>query len=724
MTVMELWGGPECTVNRVGDRYVDQCRLSGHQDRPDDLDLFAGLGLAAVRYPIVWERVAPADPDRPDWRWCDERLRRLRDLGIRAIAGLVHHGSGPPYTNLLDEGFAAKLGRYAGQVAARYPWIAEWTPINEPLTTARFSALYGHWYPHARSEPDFWRALLNQVDGTRMAMRAVRRVNPASRLIQTDDLGRTYATAPLAGQAAFDNLRRWAGWDLLFGRVTPAHPLWERLDRFGLGDRLRAIADDPSPPDIVGVNHYLTSDRFLDHRLQRYPPQTHGGNGRAAYADVEAVRVLDPPPAGVAGALREAWQRYAVPLAITELHNGSTREEQLRWVAEGWDAATALRAEGVDVRAVTAWSLLGSHGWNTLLTGAGTYEPGVFDASTGTPRPTALAALWRGLPDGAPRHPVAAEPGWWRRPDRLIYRPLARPAGAAQTQTGGTEPTLLICGATGTLGRAFARACLARGIRHRLVGRDTLDLERPDALADTIAALRPWGVVNAAGWVRVDEAEREAAACHRVNATAAVALAEACAARGIACLSFSSDLVFDGTASRAYVESDPPRPLGAYGRSKAALEAGCAALPGSLIVRTAAFFSPHDPHNFAMGVVEALTRGRPFQAADDHVVTPTFVPALVEAALDLLIDRAEGIWHLSGGEAVSWSEFAVRIAAACGLAHHLIEPMPGAALGWLAPRPRFAALASERGVLPRSLDGAIEQFARDHRQIAGRSRAA
>ena len=71
-------------------------------------------------------------------------------------------------------------------------------------------------------------------------------------------------------------------------------------------------------------------------------------------------------------------------------------------------------------------------------------------------------------------------------------------------------------------------------------------------------------------------------------------------------------------------------------------------LSGALVVRTAAFFSSQDPHNFAHAVLDALSNGRSFAAADDHVVSPTYVPALVDAALDLLIDRAEGIWHLAG----------------------------------------------------------------------------
>src|SRR5436190_3318396 len=144
-TQPELWAGFECTVNRVGDRRFDQLALSGHDKRDSDLELLGELGVHAVRYPVLWERV-----ERDGWGWSDRRLARLRELGIQPIVGLVHHGSGPPRTNLLDSTFAEQLAAFAGEAAARYPWVEAWTPINEPLTTARFSALYGHWYPHAR----------------------------------------------------------------------------------------------------------------------------------------------------------------------------------------------------------------------------------------------------------------------------------------------------------------------------------------------------------------------------------------------------------------------------------------------------------------------------------------------------------------------------------------------------------------------------------------------
>jgi dTDP-4-dehydrorhamnose reductase len=152
---VEVWGGVECTVNRIGDRYVDQIELCGHASRLEDLDLLAGLGIRALRYPVLWERVAPNNLADADWSHTDRSLNKLREDGIIPIVGLVHHGSGPRHTSLLDPEFPPKLADFALAVAERYPWIESYTPINEPLTTARFSCLYGHWYPHARDDKSF-----------------------------------------------------------------------------------------------------------------------------------------------------------------------------------------------------------------------------------------------------------------------------------------------------------------------------------------------------------------------------------------------------------------------------------------------------------------------------------------------------------------------------------------------------------------------------------------
>jgi dTDP-4-dehydrorhamnose reductase len=715
--VIEIWGGVECTVNRVGSRWCDQCARSGHDRREDDLDRIASLGIAAVRYPVLWERVAPRGLAEADWRWTDARLAGLRNRGLRPIVGLLHHGSGPAYTDLLDQRFPERLAEYASAVAERYPWVADFTPVNEPLTTARFSALYGYWYPHAADDRSFVRALVNELRGTALAMSAIRAVTPAARLIQTEDCGRTFGTRATALQAAFEEHRRWLTFDLLSGRVNREHPLWRWLHQRGAtAAELEFFVAHPCLPDVVGLNYYLTSDRWLDHRLARYPAATHGSNGRIAYADVEAVRARRDGIVGHEEHLMAAWERYGLPVAITEVHVACTREEQMRWLVESWHAAHRARARGADVRAITAWALLGSYDWNSLVTrDAGHYEPGAFDLRAPAPRATALARVIHTIASGAePEHPVLAAPGWWRRSNRLLY-------GPSPPTTTLPGPPLLIVGASGTLGRAFMRIAGLRGLAARLLGRPQCDATDPGRIDALIRRLRPWAVVNTAGYVRVDAAEGDRDACHRGNVTTAVNLAAACCRHGIKLVTFSSDLVFDGTLQRPYVEGDEPAPLNVYGATKAEAERRVRdLLPDGLVIRSSAFFGPWDEANFVAALLRALDSGLDFPAACDTTVSPTYVPDLVNATLDLLIDEAEGVWHLANAGAITWSDFARVAAEACGRPVDLIRPVPTTEVWNPARRPAFSALASSRAALMPPLEAAVAAFAAERTAAAMR----
>ncbi len=695
---IELWGGIECTINRVHDRYNDQLTRVSAYDVDRLVDLIAGLGFRVVRWPVLWERTAPAGLQSADWDWCTRSLEALRDRGIEPIVGLVHHGSGPPDTHLLDPQFPSRLAAYATAVAERFPWVRFFTPVNEPLTTARFSGLYGHWYPHRADDASFLRALDHQVAGTLEAMRAIRQVIPAARLIQTEDAGSTQATAPLREQAAFENARRWLSLDLLSGRVAQDHALVPYLDRHGLTEERRAwFGEHAIVPDVIGLNYYVTSDRFLDHRLSRHPSHTHGGNGRQRYADVEAARTPDASVRGHEAVLVEAWTRYGTPVAITEAHLGCTREEQIRWLRDAWVGAHAARARGADVRAVTLWALLGSTDWDSLVTrDAGHYEPGAFDMRAPTPRPTALAAAAVTISrEGRLAHPAADGPGWWD------HRAPALP---------GRRP-IVVLGATGTLGYATLRACERRGLAAVAVSRHDLDLSDVSSVLTMLAAHRPWAVVNAAGYVRVDDAEREVRACRRVNAVVPAVLALACRKAGVALATFSSDLVFDGATDVPYRESDRVQPLNVYGHSKAEAEHRVMALdPKALVIRTSAFFGPWDRANFVTHALERLAARQPLRAPSDVTVSPTYVPDLVDATLDLLVDGAGGLWHLANDGAVSWYELAQLAARHVGLVPSTLEPCSNDSLQLPATRPRYSALSTSRGALMPSLEDALVRY--------------
>ncbi len=422
-------------MNRVRDRWYSQLAWTGHERRIEDLELIAGLGIRTLRYPVLWEQCAPHSLADIHWSWPDERLRRLQELRIRPVLGLVHHGSGPGYADIASERFAPGLAEFAGRVAQRFPWIEHYTPVNEPLTTARFSGLYGHWYPHGTDDRTFVRTLLNQCSAIRLAMRAIRRVNPGAQLIQTEDLGTTYATGAALAQAEFDNERRWLSWDLLCGRVDRHHALRRFLLSAGASAaELDVFVHEPCAPALIGINHYVTSDRYLDPALRKYPRHTWGGNGTLAYADVEAVRVLEGRYCGW-NVLDEAWLRYRLPLALTEVHIGCSHEEQQRWLLDAWRAAQHTSARGARVVALTAWALFGSYDWDSLVTHPrGHYECGAFDARAPEPRPAPLADLIRMLTQDESRlSPALGGAGWWQLPQRQLYGrggPAARESGA------------------------------------------------------------------------------------------------------------------------------------------------------------------------------------------------------------------------------------------------------------------------------------------------------
>jgi dTDP-4-dehydrorhamnose reductase len=491
--------------------------------------------------------------------------------------------------------------------------------------------------------------------------------------------------------------------------VVPGHHFYRWLrNKSATEAQLAELASGDGRPDILGFDHYLTSERYLDHRVERYPTVQAGSNGRHRYVDVEAVRVRKlQGEVGPALRLRETWERYGIPIAITEVHHGCTREEQVRWLKEMWDAAESERARGADIRAVTLWAMFGAVDWRSLLTRRdGIYDVGAFDTRSETPRPTLLAKAAAKLGRGERfEHPVLDLPGWWKRPGRTHALPRFDMLPAAMNRRA--RP-IMITGATGTLGNAFSRICSHRGLAHVVTTREELDITDEASIARALDRYRPWAVINTAGFIPLHEAQQDSEECFRVNATGPELLARACKLHGIPLVTFSSDLVFDGTLGRAYVESDEPAPSGAYGRSKAEAEARLMTIDSdALIIRTSTFFGPWDRFNFLVSTIDKLKRGEEVYASDRTIVSPTYVPDLVHATLDLLLDEEHGIWHLTNQGAVSWHDLA-REAAAIG-------KVDGSLVRRSEPDDRSEAadtsLTSDRGLLLRPLDRALVEFA-------------
>jgi hypothetical protein len=153
-------------------------------------------------------------------------------------------------------------------------------------------------------------------------MEIVTDVRSDAQLIQTEDVGRIWSTAQLAPLRELLDERRWLPFDLLCGLVSRRHPMFRYLHEAGLSEReILWFQENPCPPAVIGVNYYLTSDRYLDHRLAMYPADRRSAEGPVA--DIEAVRVRLEGIAGFEALLVDAWERYGIPVAITEVHLGS-----------------------------------------------------------------------------------------------------------------------------------------------------------------------------------------------------------------------------------------------------------------------------------------------------------------------------------------------------------------------------------------------------------------
>ncbi len=700
----EIWGGLECTINRIGDTFRDQLEYAGYYKRKNDIDKIAGLPIRALRYPVLWEaHQHSSEKEEIDWTRTERELNKIKSYEIMPIAGLIHHGSGPKFTSLTDPGFPEALARYASKVAMQFPWLEYYTPINEPLTTARFSGLYGFWYPHHQDEKSFVTILLNELKATVFAMREIRKINPDAKLVQTEDLTKTHSTPLLEYQAEFENKRRWISYDILCGKLDDQKFFWHYLiGEVGIEEEeLQFFIDNPCPPDIAGFNYYVTSERYLDEKTELFPPESYGGNGTHFYADIAAVRAVKPT--GLKSLLNEAWNRFHIPIALTEVHMHCTREEQLRWFKEAWDSCIELKKEGVDIKAITAWSMLGAFDWNSLLTREDKiYESGVFDISAERFRPTAIAKLLQTLSDtGSYSHPVIEEKGWWHK---------SYPGNNTIFSNSNVSP-LLILGGTGTLGTAFGNICEMRAIPYRSFSHQQLDITNTEEIQKAIDEYKPWAIINATGYVRVDDAETEQHKCFQLNAEAPGKLAAICNDHGIQLMTFSSDLVFDGEKQSPYFEIDSVKPLNIYGRSKADGERLVLQhFPSALIIRTSAFFGPWDKYNFAFNILNSLKENQTCSAVKDVIVSPTYVPDLVNKSLDLLIDGEHGIWHLSNEGMLTWCEFAEELASRAHFHKKHISPCFQHETTWKARRPQYSVLRSDKGITLPPVLNAIERF--------------
>jgi dTDP-4-dehydrorhamnose reductase len=703
---IEIWGGVECTINRVGENYHSQLLKGGYYQRENNIELIAELGVKKLRYPVLWEYVEQSR-GKYDYKNIPHEINKLSSSGITPIAGLIHHGSGPKFTNLNDENFAEHFAKYASKTAQLFPQIEFYTPVNEPLTTARFSGLYGVWYPHKKDNLSFCKMFLNECKATVLAFKEIKKINPHAKLVQTEDIGKVKSSPSLQYQADFENCRRWLTYDILCGKVVKGHAMYDFFLYCGITEKeLEFFIENPCPPDILGINYYVISERYLDENISKYHSSKIGGNGKHLYADIETVRTNETLD-GLHTIVNEAWERYKIPIAITELHLACSREEQLKWLNEGWNVINKLKRRGVEIKALTFWNLFGAFNWHNLLTkDENKYETGAYELNGNSLRLTAIGKFAKSLTGKKSfESPVINSPGWWRRPERILYKVIDNESVERKIKPG---KKILITGATGTLGQAFAKVCRMRNLDFILTGRNEMNICDKESIKRTIEKIRPWAVINTAGFVNIEAAEKDKLNCFLTNTIGAGNLAEICARKNVKYVTFSSDLVFDGTKKKPYLETDGVAPINIYGASKASAERRVKNVnPDALIIRTSSFFGPWDKFNFVSKLMDAHKVDAKVKVPKDVLISPSYIPDLVYRTLDLLIDDESGIFHLTNTDNISWAEFAFLAAEILNINTSFIEPVEKDRMKYIARRPQCSALNSERSVMLGNISDAL-----------------
>ncbi|PWU03799.1 MAG: dTDP-4-dehydrorhamnose reductase [Terriglobia bacterium] len=260
--------------------------------------------------------------------------------------------------------------------------------------------------------------------------------------------------------------------------------------------------------------------------------------------------------------------------------------------------------------------------------------------------------------------------------------------------------TAAVFGASGQLGTELVRELESRRYNVLAWTRQQVDIADGTAVENALAASGADLVFNAAAYNQVDVAEKEPQAALQVNALAVRNLALACRQMDARLIHFSTDYVFDGQALHPYAEDSFPHPLSAYAVSKLAGELYAQAyLDRVLIVRTCGVFGPGGLHTARGNFVELMLRlagsGRPIRVVEDHLASPTFAPLLASRTIDLVEGGQSGVFHIGGGEPISWFRFAALIFEVAGLEPELLATNERE-YRTAARRPKYSALSNSK----------------------------
>ena len=264
---------------------------------------------------------------------------------------------------------------------------------------------------------------------------------------------------------------------------------------------------------------------------------------------------------------------------------------------------------------------------------------------------------------------------------------------------------IFLTGARGQVGWELQRTLATLGTVAAPT-RQQLDLTDAAALRQYLRDLKPDLIVNPAAYTAVDKAETEPDLARAANALAPAVMAEEAARLGASMVHYSTDYVFDGSKTGAYVETDAASPLGVYGKTKLEGEAAVIAsgIP-HLILRTSWVYGMRGA-NFLLTMQRLFKERDQLNIVADQFGAPTWARMIAEATAQILVQKpfsrernSSGIYHLTNRGTTTWHAFASAILARTPLPEGkkiVLHPIPASQYPTPAQRPANSVLAGDK----------------------------
>ena len=366
--------GIECSYPTIQHGRIrrDQLAECAHYDHwKEDLRLVQELGLKVLRYGLPYYKIHRG-PGKYDWRFADEVMKEMQRLGITPILDLLHFGVPGWLGDFQNPELPLHFADYAGEVAARYPWVRYYTPVNEIYVTAKMSAKDGVWNEQLKSDKAFVTAMKHIVAASILATHSIAQRRPDAIIVQSETAEYTHeAKAEQSEAVKLMNKQRLISLDLLYAHPPDADVLLYMMDN-GLTREEYDWFMKGEPPgyQIMGNDYYGRNEKIL---------KPDGTTDTAE--DVMGWYNLT----------KEYYERYKKPVMHTETNTFDAKAAPT-WLWKQWVNVLKMRSDGVPVLGFTWYSLTDQIDWDSGLAKKRgiVNECGLYDLKR-KPRPVAAA---------------------------------------------------------------------------------------------------------------------------------------------------------------------------------------------------------------------------------------------------------------------------------------------------------------------------------------------